>query len=142
MSIYTDNRDAYRQLFFDVWAKYQKQLPMQPVEQQVIEVILAHPEYHALLNSPQQYMTQEFDIEENPFFHLSLHIAIREQLALNRPEGIKQIHQQLLTKFPSAHETEHFMATVLARIMHTAQQTGLPPDEKNYLAELMRNDGF
>ncbi len=138
MSMYTDNRDAYRQLFFDVWAKYQKQLPMQPVEQQVLEVIIAHPEYHALLSSPQQFMTQEFEIEENPFFHMSLHIAIREQLTLDRPTGIKQIHQTLLTKLPSPHDTEHYMATVLARIMHAAQQTGHPPDEQQYLNELKR----
>lgn len=138
MSVYTDNRDAYRQLFFDVWAKYQKQAPLQPVEQQVLAVIIAHPEYHALLNAPQQYMTQEFELEENPFFHMSLHIAIREQLALDRPAGIKQIHQQLLPRFPNAHDAEHYMAVVLARIMHDAQQSGLPPDENNYLDELRK----
>lgn len=136
--MYTDNRDAYRQLYFDVWAKHHQQLPLQPVEQQVLEVILAHPEYHALLNSPQQFMTQEFELEENPFFHMSLHIAVREQLALDRPVGIKQIYQQLLTRFPTSHDTEHYMATVLANIMHNAQQTGLPPDEQIYLAELKK----
>lgn len=140
MSMYTDNRDAYRQLFFNVWAKYQKQLALQPVEQQVLEVIVAHPEYHALLNAPQQYMTQEFELEENPFFHMSLHIAIREQLVLDRPAGIKQVHRQLLTKFANAHDAEHYMATVLARVMYTAQQNGLPPDEKEYLAELNKTE--
>lgn len=136
--MYTDNRNAYRQLFFDVWTKHQKSLPLQPVEQQVLTVILSHPEYHALLESPKQFMSQEFSLEENPFFHMSLHIAIREQLTLDRPQGIQQAYQHLLTKFTNPHDTEHYMASVLANIMHTAQENGTPADEQTYLDELMK----
>lgn len=134
--MYTDNRDAYRQLFFDVWHKHQKSLPLQPVEQQVLTVILAHPEYHTLLDHPKQFMAQEFELEENPFFHMSLHIAVHEQLALDRPVGVCAVYQQLLSHYQTPHDAEHQMVMVLARVMLKAQQQGVAPDENDYLDEL------
>jgi hypothetical protein len=134
--MYTDDRNAYRKMFFEVWAKYAKKLPLEPVEAQVLQVILAHPEYHLLLEQPKQFMTQEFEIEENPFFHMSLHIAVREQIQLDRPSGIKQIHQNLLATFPLAEEAEHAMTTVLARTIHAAQLNGKMADETEYLKDL------
>lgn len=133
--MYTDDRNAYRKIFFDVWQKYLKKLPLEAVEIQVLAVILNHPEYHALLENPQTFMSQEFALEENPFFHMSLHIALREQLQLDRPAGIKQISQNLLQKY-SAHDAEHMMTTVMAQVMFQAQQTGMAPDEGSYLGKL------
>jgi hypothetical protein len=80
-------------------------------------------------------MRQEFSLEENPFFHMSLHIALREQLQLDRPAGIKEISQQLQTKY-DAHDAEHMMTTIMAQVMFAAQQTGVAPDEVEYLTKL------
>ena len=134
--MYSDDRNAYRQLFFTVWQKHQKQEVLQGVEKQVLDVILAHPEYHPLLNQPKQFMTQEFALEENPFFHMSLHIAVREQLQLDRPAGIRATYQQLLTRFTTAVDAEHYMTNVLANILYQAQSNGTPPDEQEYLKQL------
>lgn len=134
--MYSDNRNAYRQLFFDVWQKYHKQAALEAVEMQVLEVMLAHPEYHPMLSHPAQFLTQEFSIEENPFFHMSLHIAVREQLQLNRPDGIRTTYQKLLTHFEKEADAEHYMTTVLANVMHQAQLNGTPPDEQDYLQQL------
>jgi hypothetical protein len=131
--MYTNNRDAYRQAFFTVWQKYQKKLPLDVVEQQLIEVILLHPEYHKLLVQ-SDLQNQEFALEENPFFHLSLHIAIREQIRMDRPAGIKSIYQQLLIRYPD--EAEHRMMECLAQIMWQAQQTGEAPSEAVFLERL------
>jgi Domain of unknown function (DUF1841) len=135
--MYTDDRNAYRKMFFDVWQKHQKKLPLETVEIQVLEIILAHPEYHALLDHPETFMNQDFPVEENPFLHMSLHIALREQLQLDRPAGIKAIYQELLQKHQPAHAAEHYMTTVLAQVLHDAQSSGTPPDENIYL-EMLR----
>lgn len=132
--MYTDNRDAYRQSFYIAWQKYQKNLPLETVEKQLVEVILFHPEYHDLLNHSAPN-NQEFTLEENPFFHMSLHIALREQLKLNRPFGIKEIFEQLATHH-TPHDVEHLMTACLAQALWEAQQTGIPPDENKYLARL------
>lgn len=133
--MYTDDRNAYRKIFFEVWQKYLKKLPLENVESQVLAIILIHPEYHALLENPQTFMSQEFALEENPFFHMSLHIALREQLQLDRPTGIKEISQNLQKKY-DAHDAEHMMTTIMAQVMFAAQQTGVAPDEAAYLSKL------
>jgi hypothetical protein len=134
--MYTNNRDAYRQAFFTAWQKHLRKLPLETVEAQLLKVILLHPEYHALLNNPSMYQAQEFSLEENPFFHMSLHVAIQEQLRLDRPAGVRAAYQKLLNKSKNAHEAEHYMMGCLARVMHKAQESGNMPDEQEYLKEL------
>lgn len=135
--MYTDDRNAYRKMFFDAWQKHLKKLPLETVEIQVLDIILMHPEYHGLLDDPKTFMSQEFALEENPFFHMSLHIALREQIQMDRPPGIRQIAKSLTEKY-SAHDAEHLMTTVLARVMAESQQTGKMPDENNYLEKLRK----
>jgi len=131
--MYTNNRDAYRQAFFTVWQKYQKKLPLDATEAQLVEVIALHPEYHALLENPAAYQQQEFELEENPLLHMSLHIALREQIRTNRPAGIAAIYDQLLEKLIHAHDVDHHMMACLSQMIWKAQQTGEAPDESEYL---------
>ena len=136
--MYSNNREAYRQLFYLAWQKYQKSLPLDATEKQLVEVILLHPEYHALLNllNNEKDFSTEFDLEENPFLHMSLHIALREQIKLDRPVGVKRIYERLLATHQNAHDTEHVMVGCLAKILWTAQSTGVVPDEAEYLVKL------
>lgn len=134
--MYSNNRDAYRQAFFTAWQKYQKKIPLEAVEAQLIDIILLHPEYHSLLDKNNINQTPEFALEENPFFHMSLHLAMREQLHTNRPAGMALIHQQLIAKYHHAHDVEHQMMACLSQMMWKAQQTGVAPNETEYLEKL------
>lgn len=133
--MYTNDRNAYRQTFFLTWEKYLKRLPLEPVEQQLLEVILQHPEYHAVLENRKQFEQQEFEPEENPFFHMSLHLAIRDQIKMNRPIGITPIYTQLASQY-DALEAEHKMMTCLANALWQAQRDNTMPNEQTYLASL------
>src|SRR5574340_745819 len=117
--MYSNNRDAYRQTFIIAWQKHLKKLPLETIEAQLIEIILKHPEYHSLLDEKTSG-EQEFALDENPFFHMSLHLALREQVHTNRPNGIATLYQQLITKYSDAHDVEHRMMTCLAQIMWKA----------------------
>ena len=128
----TNNRDAYRDTFFAAWDKYKRKLPLEPVENQIVSAIQLHPEYHSLLEKPSMYCRQEFALEENPFFHLSLHIAINEQIATNRPTGMKDLYQNAITQ-QSAHDVLHQMMGCLAEMMSIAQQRGEMPGDLEYL---------
>jgi hypothetical protein len=132
--MYTNNRDTYRETFFNLWEKHKKKLPLEPMESQLLSVILQHPEYHRFLEASNQ--SEEFALEENPFFHMSLHLAIREQINTNRPEGISLIHQQLLAKEITPHECEHIMMECLTQMMWQLHQTGNMPAEDEYLSKL------
>lgn len=132
--MYSDNRNAYRQFFFTLWQKYQKKIPLETNETQLIEIILQHPEYHRFLD--KQYENQEFTIEENPFFHMSLHLAIREQIATNRPVGITSIYQNLMMEYQNNLLVEHMMMERLAHFIYLGQKNGTMASDSEYLDAL------
>ena len=110
--------------------------PLEPIEAQVVDIILAHPEYHAFLKDPDKFQDKDFS-EGNPFLHMSLHMAIREQIQINRPEGIKRTYQGLCERVDALF-AEHLMMECLEKILWEAQQNGQMPDEKIYLDCLQR----
>jgi len=72
----------------------------------------------------------------NPWLHMGLHLAVREQVATNRPAGITEVHAKLSRKAGGAHEAEHRMLEVLAEQLWEAQRGGKAPDESAYLERL------
>lgn len=132
--MFSNNRDEMRLVFFNAWRKHLQHLPVEPLEAQLIEIILLHPEYHTLLSDPEN-QHQDYD-ETNPFLHLSLHLAIREQVGTDRPAGIKKIYQDLCVKQQNILHVEHMMMNCLADILWQAQQSGNMPDEAVYLVQL------
>jgi hypothetical protein len=102
-------------------------------------VISEHPEYLPWLESGEQALQAEFPPEagrENPFLHMGLHLAIREQVATNRPAGIADIHRELSKRLGDAHAAEHAMLERLAETLWEAQRSGVAPDEHRYLERL------
>ncbi len=135
------DRDGSRRFFIDVWNKYKDKLPMQALEEMVLEVILEHPEYHNLLDKNEAAVSQEFTPEQgltNPFLHMGMHITIREQVGTDRPSGIKNIYAQGLRKTLSKHDFEHMMMECLGETLWKAQRNNTLPDESLYLECLQR----
>jgi hypothetical protein len=133
------NREQLRQMYLDAWRKYTARQPLEPLEAQVAGVIAEHPEYVPLLESGTQALGADYTPEggrENPFLHMGLHLAIREQVATNRPPGITQLHQALSRRLSDPHAAEHAMLEVLAETLWEAQRFGRPPDEQRYLERL------
>jgi len=130
-------RDEMRKVFYDAWQKYKEHLLVEPLESIIIDIILWHPEYHELFDHPEKTAALEFD-ESNPFLHISLHLAVREQIAADSPPGIRLIYQNLCKKFHDEHFAEHQMLECLGKILWDAQQTGSLPDEQYYLEVLRR----
>ncbi len=134
--IFSNNRDDLRRFYIDSWRKYRNKEMLQPLEAMVAEVISQHPEYHALLEKGEAFLDQDFMPEQgqtNPFLHMGMHLAIREQLGTERPLGIKEIHTALLMRIGDPHEVEHRMLECLGEAMWEAQRSGTPPDEASYL---------
>lgn len=137
--MFGQDRDTLRQYYHQVWKKWQHQQPLSPLEQQIAVVIQEHPEYHpALANS--EHRQQEYFVENgqsNPYLHMGLHLAIREQVATNRPAGITEIYQQLLQQYNGEQlSTEHRMMECLAESIWQAQRSQQMPDEAAYLNAL------
>ena len=132
------DRKQIRRFFAETWEKYRAQLPLEPLEKIIVDIILQHPEYHSLL---QDKDTQENDYppefgESNPFLHMGMHIAIQEQLTTNRPAGIVAVYKVLLTKLNDPHAVEHHMLECLGEALWRSQRSTTAPDEQVYLESL------
>jgi hypothetical protein len=134
------SREELRRRYVTAWQRRREGLPLEPLDAQIADVIELHPEYQAMLESPDA-LQGEFSVEAgriNPFLHMGLHLGVREQLSTNRPPGVVQAHAGLAQRLGSAHEAEHRMADVLAEILWEAQRAGRAPDEQAYLEKLRR----
>jgi hypothetical protein len=135
------NRDQLRRMYLEAWRKFSAQQPLEPLEAQLAAIIAEHPEYVAWLEAGDAALGAEFTPEggrENPFLHMGLHMAIREQVATNRPAGIAEVHRKLSERLGAAHEAEHAMLEPLAETLWDAQRQGRMPDEQAYLERLRR----
>ena len=117
MALFNPSRDQVRQFFFDTWAKFEARQPLSDLEKRALEVIHMHPEYQAVLESPERYREQEYFPEmgeTNPFLHMSLHLSILEQLAIDQPPGIAAAYAALQHKHGDAMAAQHDLMDCLA----------------------------
>lgn len=133
--LFGNDRTALRRFYLEAWRKLCESLPLEPLERQVAEVVAEHPEYHALLEN-EDTLAQDYSPEmgqSNPFLHMGMHLAIREQLGADRPAGIVTAYRALLLRLGDAHEVEHHMMECLGRALWEAQRANREPDEAAYL---------
>ncbi len=129
------SRDEVRQVYLDVWQKMQQKMLLEPMEALIADVIEIHPEYHSLLEVDAEIKQQDFTPEQgqtNPFLHMGMHIALREQAGTDRPTGIKAVYQKLVSS-KGQHEAEHAMMECLGQVLWNAQRSDQTPDETDYL---------
>ena len=139
--MFNPSRDEARRFFIDTWKNYRDATPLSGLQTRALQVILLHPEYHATLADPERALEQEFGPESgqlNPFLHLSLHLAVEEQLAIDQPRGIRARYAALAAKCGSEHAAKHGILECLGETVWQAQRTGAPPDEGAYLECLDR----
>lgn len=138
-------RDRLRALYAEAWRRHRERLPLEPLHAQIAAVIELHPEYHAVIGSGSEALERDYTPESgntNPFLHLGLHLAIREQVGTDRPAGIGAVHGALTRRLGDRHAAEHRMIECLAEALWQSQRTGQPPDEAAYLAALKRAAGI
>jgi hypothetical protein len=135
------SREQMRRMYLDAWRKFSEQQPLEPLEAQLAAVIAEHPEYLEVIEAGEAAIAAEFTPEsgrQNPFLHMGLHLAIREQVATDRPRGIAEVHRNLAARLGGAHSAEHTMLEALAETLWEAQRSGRAPDEQAYLEKLRR----
>jgi hypothetical protein len=140
----TQSRDQLRQVYIDAWRKRREGLPMEPLEAQVADIVALHPEYHAALERPDSVLDRDYTPEggqSNPFLHMGLHLAVRDQVATDRPPGIRKAFEAVARRTGSAHDAEHRVIECLAEAMWEAQRSGRPPDERAYLQRVQMLGG-
>ena len=138
---YSNNVQDTRQVFFLSWQTYRHKKPLTPLEKQIVDVIIMHPEYHALLErvtlQPEKVYFPELG-QTNPFLHMGFHLAVRDQIATDRPLGITAVYQQLVKQYKDTSTVEHLLMDNLAECLWQAQRSQQVPDEISYVAACRR----
>ncbi|MBI4997900.1 MAG: DUF1841 family protein [Rhodocyclales bacterium] len=139
--MFTPSRDQVRRFLADAWQKRRDGLPATPLEIMAADIAEAHPEYHELLGAGAETLAREWTPEQgetNPFLHLSLHLAIEEQLSIDQPPGIRSVFEQLLRRHGDRHAALHVILECLGETVWRASQDKAPPDGNAYLDCLKR----
>ncbi len=141
--MYNPSREQARQFLIEAWRKRREKLPASPMDMLAADIIEWHREYHPLLEADDA-LTREWTPEEgetNPFLHLSLHLAIEEQLSIDQPPGIRAVFEQLQRNRGDRHEALHAALECLGETMWRSQRDRQPPDSESYLICLRRRAG-
>jgi hypothetical protein len=130
---------AHRQIFWDAWQKAQADLPLNAMEVRIARVIKMHPEHHHFFNDMDDFLERDFQVDDgmNPYLHLSLHLAIEEQLATKQPmEAAKLMEVQMIEKKKDRHEALHMILEVLAETVYESQREGREIDPLAYAQKI------
>jgi hypothetical protein len=139
--MFTPSRDDARRFLIEAWTKFRGGQPLSALEKMAADLIALHPEYHSVVEDPRRYVDRDWRPESgetNPFLHLSLHLAVAEQLGANQPPGIRAQFERLRAARGDEHAALHALLECLGEVIWSAQRHGTPPDAALYLACLER----
>jgi Domain of unknown function (DUF1841) len=139
--VFNPSRDEARAFLIDAWTKHRAQQPATALEKMAATLIAMHPEYHATIEDPERHAARDYLPESgdvNPFLHLSLHLAVAEQLAIDQPPGIRAQFERLRTSRGDEHAALHAVLECLGEVIWNAQRLGTAPDAALYLSCLER----
>ncbi len=139
--MFNPSRDQVRQFFFDAWRKHRKRVVLAGLDNIAVGIMLQHPEYHPVLDDPERYQDREYRPDAgdtNPFLHMSMHLAIEEQLSIDQPPGIKGEFTRIAVRLGDRHAACHEVMECLAETVGRSQRDGTPPDALAYLECLRR----
>ncbi|SRR5579885_1835216 len=139
--MFDPTRDQVRDFFFETWRKYRAGQPLAGLEALGLDIVLLHPEYHEVLGARERHKGRDFSGESNPFLHMSLHLALEEQLQVDQPPGVRAAFEAILARAGDRHAALHEAIECLAETVWRAQKDRAPPDAGLYLDCLGRKAG-
>lgn len=142
--MFNPSRDQVRSFFIETWRKYQAKEVLTPMETIAADIITQHPEYHAVVEDPEA-IDRDFPPESgqiNPFLHLSLHLAIEEQLSIDQPPGVRAAFEAACARRGDRHDAMHDALECLGEMLFNAQRNGTPPDGVAYVSALRKRGGL
>jgi len=137
--IFGQDRTELRQMYVDAWRKAREGQPLSPLEAQIADVIADHPEYHDVMTGHE--LQESFTPEggrSNPFLHMGLHLALRDQVSTDRPPGVRSVFESIVGRAKNRLDAEHRAIECLAETLWEAQRQNIAPDEQQYLERLKR----
>ena len=139
--MFAPSRDEARRFVIGAWTKFRAGEPLSDIERLVASLVAMHPEYQPLIEEGERHLEREWTPDggaANPFLHLSLHLAVAEQLAIDQPPGIRAEFERIREARGDEHAALHAVLECLGETMWQAQRLGTGPDAEVYLGCLRR----
>lgn len=142
--MFNPSRDQARRFLIEAWQKRRAALPGTQLEIIAADIVALHPEYHALLEAGEDALGKDWTPEDgatNPFLHLSLHLAIAEQVSIDQPPGIRAAFESRRAQHGDPHAALHDILECLGETLWRAQRDRQPLDGAAYLECIKRRPG-
>ncbi|MDO9073787.1 MAG: DUF1841 family protein [Rubrivivax sp.] len=139
--MFQPSQSDVRRFFCAAHAKQRDGRPLDAMEAIAVRWTAEHPEYHAELADEAAALAAVYSVEDgrtNPFLHLSMHLSIHEQVAIDQPTGIRQAVELLAARRNSLHAAHHEVMECLGEMIWASQRSGLPPDGNAYIDAVRR----
>ena len=139
--MFQPSQNDVRRFFCTTQARLLAGAPLEPIQAVAAQWIGEHPEYQGDLTDEAAALAAVYTVEEgrtNPFLHLSMHLSIHEQMAIDQPAGIRAAVQRLAERRQSLHRAHHEVMECLGQMVWASQRSGLPPDGQAYLDAVQR----
>ena len=134
--MFDPSRDQVREFFFETWRKLQAGEALSGMEALALEIVLLHPEYHAVHEAADRHRQRDSFRERRqstPFLHLSLRRALEDELSIDQPRGIVARFAALSARHGERRAALHDAIECLAEMVWRAQRERAEPDGAAYL---------
>ena len=127
--MFQPSQNDVRRFFCTTRARMAAGAPLDAMQAVAALWIGEHPEYNSDLADEAAALAAVYSVEEgrtNPFLHLSMHLSIHEQMAIDQPSGIRAAVQRLAERRQSLHRAHHEVMECLGEMVWASQRSGLP----------------
>lgn len=118
---------------------------MSEAESLALQWMTKHPEYFEVFDAePESILAADFSVEagqSNPFLHLSMHLAVAEQVSIDQPPGIRSAFAKLCEKMGDEHKAAHQVFECLAEQIYQQQKNGVAFSSENYIQCILEHSG-
>ncbi|AGF47072.1 conserved hypothetical protein of the DUF1841 family [Candidatus Kinetoplastibacterium desouzaii TCC079E] len=136
--MFNPSLEQVRLFFIESWEKFNNSSIISPLENLAVKTIIKHPEYHEILKNKESaninYKFKNFN--HNPFLHLSMHLAVAEQINIDQPYGIKLVYIKLASR-TNEHQAIHEIIECLETVLYESQITKTEINNSKYM-ELLK----
>ena len=133
--MFNPSQHDVRRFFCETWRKVRAGEVLTPMEAIARDWLVQHPEYDSAFSDLDAALAADYSVERgqsNPFLHLSMHLSIAEQVAVDQPPGIRAAYLALAQKL-GEHDAHHALMECLGQMIWNSQRSGLPPDGQAYV---------
>lgn len=135
--MFNPTRDQARLFFMNSWKKYHQEQPLSDAESLALQWMSKHPEYFPTFDTDiEEVLQRDYSVEaghSNPFLHLSMHLAVAEQISIDQPHGIRSAFAKLCEKLGDEHQAAHQVFECLAEQIYQQQRNGQAFDSERYI---------